>query len=160
MKTKKITRSANAEFTECDISNDLMLAFACRPMFQFAFDTDEVAMEILIKRFHEKIFRIQRWRNEAGLKLCQAVLRFGDSLFVHIRNAGAQCVHVYAPTAEKGEALERQLLDALPPPVKKPDEPFFYMLRQDGDTFSTEKVMNRRRNVHLQLLSRLLLVLA
>ena len=142
MKTRKITRAVSADFMECDIANDIILAFACGPMFQFGFDTDEVAMEILLERFHEKILRIQRWRNEVGLKLYQAVLRFGDSLFVHIRNEGAQCVHVYAPTAKKAEALERQLRDVLPPPVKKPDEPFFYMLRKDGDNFSTEKVMN------------------
>ena len=111
-------------------------------MFQFSFNTDETAMEILLERFKEKILRVRRWRNEASLILDQAVLQFGDSLFVHIRNAGGSCVHVYAPTAKKGEALEQQLRDALPPLVKKPDEPFFYMLRKDGDDISTERVIN------------------
>jgi hypothetical protein len=142
MKTNQITRSVSADYRECDIANDFMLAFACKPMFQFSFETDEAAMEILLDKFRDKIVRLRRWRNEAGLQLDQAVLKFGDSLFAHIRNGGGQCVHVYALTSEKAEALERQLHDALPPPVKKPDEPFFYMLRQDGDVFSTERVSN------------------
>jgi len=142
MKTNQITRTVYADYQECDIANDFMLAFACQPMFQFSFGTDEDAMEMLLEKFQSKILRIRRWRNEAGLELDQAVLKFGDSLFAHIRNGGGQCVHVYASTAEQAEALEKQLRDALPPPVKKPDEPFFYMLRKDGNDFSTEKVMN------------------
>jgi hypothetical protein len=142
MKTNQITRSANTEYQEHDIANDFMLAFACQPMFQFTFDTDEDAMETLLKRFKEKIIRISRWRTEADLHLGQAVLQFGDSLFAHVQNQAGQCVHVYASTAEQAEALEKQLRDAIPPPVKKPDEPFFYMLRRDGNDFSTEKVMN------------------
>jgi hypothetical protein len=142
MKTTQITRSVYSDYRESDIANDFMLAFACKPMFQFSFDTDEAAMEILLEKFQAKILRIRRWRNEAGLELDQAVLKFGDSLFAHIRNGGVQCIHVYARTAEKAEALERKLRDALPPPVKKPDEPSFYMLRKNGNDFSTEKVMN------------------
>src|SRR5271170_3746379 len=65
MKTNQITRSANTEYQEHDIANDFMLAFACQPMFQFTFDTDEDAMETLLKRFKEKIIRISRWRTEA-----------------------------------------------------------------------------------------------
>jgi hypothetical protein len=139
MKTHQITRSINTDFTECDISNDFIVTFAGRPMFQFSFNTDEDSMEILLKKFREKILRIKRWRNEAGLVLEQAVLKFGDSRFVHIRNG---CVHVYARTAEQAEALESKLRNALPPTVKKPDEPFFYLLREDGGSFSTEKVIN------------------
>jgi hypothetical protein len=142
MKANRITRSVGVEFTECDISNDLIVAFAGQPMFQFSFSTDETAMETLLEKFKEKILRIRRWRNEAGLILDQAVLKFGDFLFAHLRNVGGQCVHVYAPSAEKAEALEKQIRDALPRPVKKPDEPFFYMLRQDGSNFSTERVIN------------------
>ncbi len=142
MKKNQVIRSVSSEYQEHDIANDFMLAFACRPIFQFSFDTDEGAMEILLKQFQSKIVRLRRWRNEAGVELDQAVLKFGESLFAHIRKGTGQCVHVYASTAEKAEALEKKLRDAIPRPVKKPNEPFFYMLRKDGNDFSTEKVMN------------------
>ena len=44
------------------------------------------AMEILLKQFADKICRAYRWRNQAGMKWKEAVLRFDDFAFVYIQN--------------------------------------------------------------------------
>lgn len=105
----KITRAANKEFTEYDISNDLLLSFACSPMFQLSFATEERAAEILLKEFRHRNCRVLRWKDESGSSVHQAVLQFGLRRFVHIRNGPSHCVHVYADTARRAEALEKRV---------------------------------------------------
>ena len=128
---------------EDEIFADLALAFADRPLFRFGFSVDETAMDILLKHFADKICRVYRWRNETGAKNYQAVLRFDSTLFVYIYAHHCKWIKIYADTQEKAEALEKQIRELLPPPVKKPDEPWFYMLRKDGDSFSIEKIVNK-----------------
>src|ERR1700744_1409224 len=132
MKTHDITRSVNARDLENEIFADLTLAFTDRPMFRFGFDADERAMDILLKKFADKVCRAFRWRNESGAKWKEAVLRFDEASFVYIHNTYYKWVRIYCDSQEKAAALEKELRDALPKPVRKPDEPWFYMLRKDG----------------------------
>jgi SpoVK/Ycf46/Vps4 family AAA+-type ATPase len=62
---------------------------------------------------------------------------------VYIQNRYCKTVRIYCDSVEKAEALEKQIRELLPPPVKKPDEPWFYMLRKDNDSFSIEKIVNK-----------------
>jgi hypothetical protein len=142
LKKSRVIQSATTHVTEDDISNDFLVTFAGRAMFQFSFASNETDLEVLLQRFPEKICRVRRWRDEGGLTLQQAVLKFGELSFVHLRNSPDHCVHVYADTSNKAEALEKQIRAALPPVVKEPNEPFFYMLRKYGPTMATQKVMN------------------
>lgn len=143
MKINQLTLGVTSSDMENQVFADLALTFADRPLFRFGFMIDETAMEILLKRFPDKIFRGYRWSNDEDRRWVQAVLRFDDSCFVHIQNKINRCVRIYADTVERAEAVEKQIREALPPPVKKPDEPYFYMLRQDDGMFSIEKVINR-----------------
>jgi hypothetical protein len=143
MKTNQLTLAVNSNDMENEIFADLALAFADRPLFRFGFATDETAMDILLKHFADKICRAYRWRNHGGAKWKEAVLRFDDSSFVYIQNRYCKTVRIYCDSVEKAEALEKQIRELLPPPVKKPDEPWFYMLRKDNDSFSIEKIVNK-----------------
>ena len=128
---------------EDEIFADLVMTFADRPLYRFGFSIDENAMGILLKRFPDKICRAYRWTSHGEVKWKEAVLRFGDSSFVYIQNYYNKNVRIYCDTVEKAEALEKQIREVLPPPVKKPDEPWFYMLRKDDDSFSIEKIVNK-----------------
>jgi hypothetical protein len=143
MKTNQLTLAVNSNDMEDEIFADLALAFADRPLFRFGISTDERAMEILLKRFADNICRVYRWRNHGGVKWTEAVLRFDESSFAYIQNWGNKNVRIYCDTEEKAEALEKHIREILPPPVKTPDEPWFYMLRKDGDSFSIEKIVNK-----------------
>ena len=122
---------------------DLALAYAFRPVFRFGFLIEETAVPTLLERFSDKIFRAYRQSQDENRKWGQIVLRFDDLTFVHIQNEFDHYIRIYSDTAEKAEALEKQIRDVLPAPVKTPDEPFFYMLRLDSDRFSTERVLNQ-----------------
>jgi len=128
---------------ENEIFEDLALAFAGRPIFRFGLSMEEEAMDILLKRYADKIHRAYRWRNEAGAKWKEAVLRFDESTYVYIHNQYYKWLRIYSDSADKAEALEKELRQVLPKPVKKPDEPWFYMLRKDCDGFSIEKIHNK-----------------
>jgi hypothetical protein len=142
LRPSEVIRSATTHVTEDDISNDFLVAFSCKPMFQFSFASNETDLETLLQRFPEKTCRVRRWRDEGGLTLQQAVLKFDEFAFVHLRNDPDHCVHVYADTADKAEALEKRIRAALPPVIRESNEPFFYMLRRYGPTMATQKVMN------------------
>jgi hypothetical protein len=137
-----VIRSATTHVTEDDISNDFLITFAGRAMYQFSFASNETDLETLLNRFPEKICRVRRWRDEGGLTLQQAVLKFSEFSLVHLRNSPDHCVHVYADTAARAEALEKRIRAAVPPIAKEPNDPFFYMLRRYGPTMATQKVMN------------------
>jgi hypothetical protein len=142
MRSTKLFHTATTFVAEIDISNDFLVTFAGRPMFQFTFATNEGDLELLLQKFREKICRVLRWRDESGLTLQQAVLKFDKTVFVHLRNCPCPCVHVYADTAIRAEALEKKIRAVLPPTVKKADEPFFFMLRREGTTVMPQKVTN------------------
>jgi hypothetical protein len=139
--------SREGESKDEGISNDFVLTFAQRALFQFSFDISEGAEEILLKVFQKQTVRLHRWHGGGEVVLQQAVLQFGPSLFAHVRGGAAACVHVYASTAARAEALEMRLRKAVPTPIKRPDEPFFYMLRKDGVDISTERVLNISANL-------------
>ena len=141
MKTPSPTLCVNTSSLEDQIFADLASTFAHRPLFRFGFLADERALDILLKHFPDNIFRAYHF-GSGNIGCVQAVLRFDDFSFVHIQNELDHCITIYADTAEKGEGLEKQIRELLPPPVKQPDEPFFYMLRQDRDRFSLEKIIN------------------
>ncbi len=143
MKTLPLTMAVNSNDMENEIFADLALAFADRPLFRFGFAIDDTAMDILLARYPENICRAYRWRNHEGVKWREAVLRFGDSSFVHIQNRYSKHIRIFCDTVEKAEALEKEIREALPPPVKTPDTPWFYMLRRDGESFSIEKIVNK-----------------
>ena len=135
--------AVNSNDMENEIFADLAMAFADRPLFRFSFATNEVAMDILLKHFADKVCRVYRWRNASGIKNHQAVLRFDSTTFVYIYAYHSKWLRIYADNQETAETLEKQIRELLPPPVKKPDEPWFYMLRQDCDSFSIEKIANK-----------------
>jgi len=143
MKSNHVSQTVQANDVENEIFADLAMAFADRPLFRFSFSIDENAMETLLKHYADKICRVYRWRNEAGAKNHQAVLRFDSTAFAYIYAHHCRWIKIYADSHEKAEALEKQIRDLLPAPVKKPDEPWFYMLRKDGDSFSIEKIVNK-----------------
>lgn len=143
MKTNQLTLAVNSNNMEGEIFADLALAFADRPLFRFGFPIDDNAMEFLQKHFADKVCRVYRWRDEEGVKWHEAVLRFDDSAFAYIQGGYNKCIFIYCDSLEKAEALEKQVREALPPAEKKPDEPWFYMLRKDGNDFSMEKVANK-----------------
>ena len=144
MKTNSLTAAVNSNDMENEIFADLALAFADRPLFRFSFAINDTAMELLLKHYADKICRVYRWRNESGSKNHQAVIRFDSTTFVYIYAYHSKWLKIYTDTQEKAEALEKEIRELLPPPVKKPDEPWFYMLREDcGEGFSIEKVLNK-----------------
>jgi hypothetical protein len=143
MKTNQLALAVHTGDMEGEIFADLALAFADRPLFRFAFSVDERAMDILLKLHADKICRAYQWRNEAGATWKEAVLRFDESSFVYIHNQYYKWIRIYCDSAEKAAALEKEIRKALPRPVKKPDEPWFYMLRKDDDGFSAEKIVNK-----------------
>jgi len=128
---------------ESEIFADLALAFADRPLYRYGMTVDEQASEILLKHYADKICRVHRWRYPSGLEMTEAVLRFDEALFVHLENWGNRNVCIYADAHEKADALEKEIAALLPPPVKKPDAPWFYMLRRDANSFAVEKVKNK-----------------
>ncbi|HSI82585.1 MAG: AAA family ATPase [Candidatus Methylacidiphilales bacterium] len=134
--------TVNTNDMENEIFADLAMVFANRPLFRYGFPTDEGAMAILLKHFHDKIFRVYRWRKGSPEGCREAVLRFDDFSYVYIQNNCYKSVYIYSDTAENAEALEKQIRELLPPPVRTPDEPWFYMLRED-DGFSIEKIVNK-----------------
>ena len=138
-----MTLAVNSKDMENEIFADLANTFAGRTLYRFGVAVDERAMDILLKHFAEKIHRVHRWTNHGGARSTEAVLRFHDNLFVYIQNWGNKNATIYSETQEKAEELERQIRELLPPPVKKPDEPWFYMLRKDSDGFSIEKIANK-----------------
>ena len=141
MKPNQVLRSVTAEITEYDCSSDLVVRFACRPLFQFSITTDESSLEVLLEAFPQQITRIHRWRHNGEFEFVQAVLQFSDLEFAHLRNMPS-CIHIYADSSQKAEELERRILAAIPRVEKRADDPYFYLLRRDGDRFSTEKVAN------------------
>jgi hypothetical protein len=143
MKSNQPTLAVNANDMEDEIFADLAMRFANRPLYRHGFAIEDTGMDILLKQFADKVCRVYRWRNHAGIRSTEAVLRFDEFAFVFIQNRYSKHVRIYCDTAEKAEALEKQLRDVLPPPVKKPDEPWFYMLRKDDDGFSIEKIVNK-----------------
>jgi hypothetical protein len=143
MQTTPLTLAVNSNDMENEIFADLAMTFAHRPIFRFTFAVDEGAMDVLLKEFATKICRAYRSRNHAGTTWREAVLRFGDFAFVYIQNKYCKRVYIFCDSIEKAEALEKQIREILPPPVKKPDEPWFYMLRKDCDSFSIEKIVNK-----------------
>jgi hypothetical protein len=143
MKAPQLSLTVNSESLEDEIFADLALSFAHRPVFRIDLLVDETAMPALLDRFPDKVFRAYRRSHESGQRWLQVVLRFEDMSFVHIQNEFDQRVSIYAGTAAKAENLEKQIRRALPPPVKKPDEPCFYLLRLDGTGFSTERIFNQ-----------------
>jgi hypothetical protein len=138
----RINRTVTADFEEHDISNDLVVNFACGPLFQLSFATEEGALEILLRDFSDRIYRVQRWSDKGGATIRQVVLRFGPLAWVHIRNGPSHCIHVYADSAKKAEVLEKRIRALLPKETKRSDAPHFFMLRKDGDSMSIEKVLN------------------
>lgn len=143
MQTTEVTLAANSNDMEDEIFADIALAFARRSLFRLSFRIEESAVDILMKRYPEKICRAYRWRNAEGAHWKQLVLRFDEFLFVHIQNYYNKQLRIFANTLERAEALEKEILDLLPPQKKEEVEPFFYMLRKDGDSFSIEKVVNK-----------------
>jgi len=143
MKTNQLTLAVSSNDMETEIFADLALAFADRPLFRYGISTDERAMKVLLKRFADKICRVYRWRYQSGPRWNEAVFRFDESSFVYIQNWGSRNIQIYCDTREKARALEKQILAILPPPVKKPDEPWFYMLRKDEEGFAIEKIANK-----------------
>jgi hypothetical protein len=143
MNANTVQLAANANDMEDEIFADLALAFADRPLYRFSFWTEDSAVEILMKRFYDKVCRAYRWTTEEKTQWSQLVLRFDERAFVHVQNHYNREVRIYADSVEKAEALQKQIREVLPPPVKKPDEPHFYMMRQDGNEFSCEKIANK-----------------
>jgi hypothetical protein len=128
---------------EDEIFADLAMAFADRPLFRFSFAIDEVAITVLKKHYADKVCRAYHWSATEKSTWLQLVLRFDDSTFVHVQNYGYKQVRIFSDTAEKAEALEKEIRAVLPPPEKKPDKPWFYMLRKNSDGFSIEKINNK-----------------
>ena len=126
---------------EEQIFDDISLSFANGPLFRFSFATENDAIDILLEKYPDKIFRAYHFGNREP-RWAQAVLRFDEFAWVVIANQFDRWINIYTDTQARAEALEKELRAHLPPPVKKPDEPFFYMLRLDNDTFTAEKVLN------------------
>ena len=143
MKTNQLTLAVNANDMEDEIFADLAMAFADRPLFRFSFAIDEVAIDVLQKHYADKVCRAYHWTDAEKGRWLQLVLRFDDSTFVHVQNYSYKQVRIFSGTAEKAEALEKEIRALLPPPAKKPDKPWFYMLRKNSDGFAIEKINNK-----------------
>jgi hypothetical protein len=135
--------AANASNMESEVFADLALLFAGRPLYRYGMTIDEQATELLLKHYADKVCRVHRWRYPNGVEWNEAVLRFGETLFVHLENWGSRNYCIYSDSPEKAEELEKEIVALLPPPVKKPESPWFYMLRRDGMAFAIEKVNNK-----------------
>lgn len=135
--------AVNSNNMEDEIFADLALAFADRPLYRYGISIDEQAAPVLLKHYADKICRVHRWRYPGSIETNEIVLRFGEALFAHIENWGSRNVCIYSDSQEKADALEKEILSLLPSPVKKPESPWFYMLRRDRDNFSIQKVPNK-----------------
>src|ERR1700728_2863540 len=118
MKSNQLTLAVNSNDMEDEIFADLAMRFANRPLYRHGFAIEETGMDVLLKQFADKVCRVYRWRNHAGIRSTEAVLRFDEFAFVFIQNRYSKHVRIFCDTAEKAEALEKQLRDVLPPPVK------------------------------------------
>src|ERR1700744_1084136 len=127
MKTNSLPLAVNACPLEDEIFADLSLAFADRPVFRLGFAIDEHAVEVLLKHFADRVSRAHRWRNHESVEWQEAVLRFDERAFAYIQNWGRRSVRGYCDSLGRAEVLEKQLRDALPPRVKDPEVPWFYM---------------------------------
>lgn len=147
MKTNQLTLAVSSNSMETEIFADLALAFADRPLYRYGVSTDEQAAAVLLKHYADKICRVHRWRYPGSIESSEAVLRFDEALFVHIENWGSHNFCIYSDSHEKAEALEKEISALLPPPVKKAESPWFYMLRRDRENFSVQKVANKSASV-------------
>jgi ATPase family associated with various cellular activities (AAA) len=136
---REVQRTVRTDMGKHDLSDDLVIGFVGRPLYQFSFSIEEGAMEILLDHFPKQVYRLHRWRYDGQVTVHQAVLRFGNT-FVHVRNGHG--AFVYADSARRAAALEKRLRAVLPSRSKKAEEPYFYLLRKDGDEMSVEKVIN------------------
>ncbi len=95
MKSNQPTLAVNANDMEDEIFADLAMRFANRPLYRYSFRLEDTGMEVLLKQFADKICRVYRWRNRAGVRATEAVLRFDEFAFVFIQNRYYKHVRIF-----------------------------------------------------------------
>src|SRR5262249_779680 len=131
--------TVTSEFDVRHLFDDVGLAFANRPLYRITFDVETAAVQRLTERFQDRVFRSCHRAGSQGRQLETVLFRFDDDTFVLAMGDYRQRGEVYAATAERAEAVYRELGETLREiPARRP--PSFYMLRQDCDDISTEEV--------------------
>jgi len=119
--------------------DDLGLAYATRPLYRITFELEQAAIERLAQRFSDRIYRSYRRATADGLELAALVLRFDPETFVMAMTSYSQRGEVCAATAERAEAVYRQIEPVLKEDAETP-KAVFYMLRYDGCDVSAEAI--------------------
>ena len=130
----------HAEFElESDIA-DLGDVFAGGPVHQIRFDFDaQIALDTLAEVYSYRVFRAYRFADEGKLKWNRLVLRFARDAYVIAYACGWG--RIFATRAEQVEAIFEEI-HAVLGDVPKPELPAFYMLRHDGDEFTSDAIPN------------------
>jgi len=131
--------SITGDFTLRDFMSDLGLQFAEAPMHRIVFDIVDADVDTLAETYREHLFRARRKAAPDKLHWYKLLLRFGEDTFLLAHGDGAEWAEIFAPTAERANALHTEVvakLQASRPPAK----PFFYMLRYEANEFLTERV--------------------
>jgi hypothetical protein len=119
--------------------DDLGLTYARRPLYRITFELEQAAIQLLAQRFADRIFRSYRRVTADGLELVTLVLRFDDETFVMAMGNYSQRGEVYAASAERAEAVYRQIEPILKE-CEATSKPAFFMLRYDGSEISAEEI--------------------
>src|ERR1051326_981203 len=131
--------TVTGEFNIHQPFDDLGLAFASRPLYRITFELEQKAIERLAQRFADRIYRSYRRAKADGLELVALVLRFDDDTYVMAMTSYSQTGEVCAPTAERADAVYRQIEPVLKECAVAPRSAF-YMLRYDGCEVSAEEI--------------------
>ena len=124
------------------VMSDLSLQYAQAPLHRITFTLDDGDLQRLTEHYQDRIFRLNRHLEEGTMTTHVAVLRFEDDVYVFLGGWGQGRAVIYAPTAERADALCAEIRAALHPAgaPEKAARPFFYMLRFDSGDFSTDRI--------------------
>ena len=124
------------------VMSDLSLHYAQGPLHRISFDLDDAGVARLVERYRTQVFRLNRHLEQGVLTTYVVLLRFEEDVFVYLGGGGSGRGEIYAPTAERADALCAELQAALYPEGAPRDDarPFFYLLRYDAGEFSTDRI--------------------
>lgn len=124
------------------VMSDLSLRYAQGPLHRISFTLDDDGLHRLTEHYRPSIFRLNRHLEDGSMTTQVALLRLADDEFVYLGGGGYGRGVIYAPTAERADALCAELDAVLHPEgaSEKTARPFFYMLRFDSVDFSTDRI--------------------
>ena len=137
MKSESVTV---ADMLLRQVMSDLSLRYAQAPLHRIRFDLDAAGLTRLAEHYRPHVFRLNRNLEQGTMTINVVLLRFGEDVFVYLGGNGSGRGEIYAPSAERADAVCAEV-QAVPEGTPRNDaRPFFYLLRFETGDFSTDRI--------------------